>query len=250
MMLCGRVRTRCGIYRAHPASVGSFGRAFLTDLDLRLIIPTLALIVAFLAYHLAGSKDRREREREREKEQRLQEAERQQQEAAAQERACFLAGFGELRFEPDPDGERRLVWKHPPGWDVPEDLPQEVSPEDVFWLRTAVYALPADLRPGIMDSNVEAVRGPRIDGMHVRYLYATNRERTLKQRVISVLDGRRFFQTVEPRRGEPEPDKCIRDRRYIAGGGNFCNVCGRSVEKLREVCEDELREYRAKRKAP
>jgi len=42
-----------------------------------------------------------------------------------------LEGFEELTFEPAPEGERRFVWRYPPGWDVPEAPPERpISTEE------------------------------------------------------------------------------------------------------------------------
>jgi hypothetical protein len=202
------------------------------------VISALVNLFRWLLDRVEGRRKREAEEAER------KEAERARREADEAERQKFLAGFGEVTFEHDPDAVRRFVWRYPAKWrdEVPEETAlKPLDDEETFWLNFGIWHSVPDLVPSSCD--------PRIETSPQRLLpYETDRERGYKRRVLVQSTGSiRYAVGLVPRKGEMSPAFCIPCRIAVSVGGNFCRKCSRPVHELRRAQEAELRDYRDKR---
>jgi hypothetical protein len=190
----------------------SFLRAFLTDLDPRVLLSAFALVVALLALRLHLRRDAREHDRER----RSREDAAQKQSEDERRRLQFLAGFEELPLQVELGGGRRIVWRYPATWR--DNAPEEpaIKPLDeaeTFWLNHAIWHALPDLWPTSYD--------PRVETSPQRHLlYETDPDRTYKRRLLTqATSSVRYVVGLVPRKGETAPAFCIPCRVVVSSAG-------------------------------
>jgi hypothetical protein len=158
----------------------------------------------------------------------------------SERRGRLLEGLrtGELDLAPYPMNGRRFIWKVPPEWaDTQEDTYDYdlASEAEVFWLRVAIWARLPKFEPG--------GAGPREASPAVLYIYETNGDGTKKKRIRYKNESGWLYLTLSPRNNR-EPQKCIRDARYLPAGAVNCKECNRTVDVVESENQDILARMR------
>ena len=135
------------------------------------------------AIYLPQRKAEKDQQDKREQEEQAGRAETRKREEAAKEEQERRDQFQEIRFWPDPTGERRFVWKYPGGWPGDrEGPPRELTSDEWFWVVAEIPHSAPDWRARpIPKSEAATAEGP--------FVYETDADYRSAHRVVGRLIG-------------------------------------------------------------